>query len=128
MRSTWGLASQRCFPLSHASRTSGASPPARQGHGSTYPKRAIVRRAEDFGLVRRGDDGQGIHRPHVPGQRAHLLLRLDIPDLSEENRRETAQRDEAPQPAEKGAEQEKARPASGITGTGTALRDGNSIL
>lgn len=47
----------------------------------SHPERAVVGGAEHFGLVRGGDDGQGVHRPHVAGQGAHLLLGFNVPHL-----------------------------------------------
>lgn len=46
-----------------------------------HPERAVVGGAEHFGLVRGGDDGQGVDRPHVAGQGPHLLLGFNVPHL-----------------------------------------------
>lgn len=53
---------------------------------STHPKRPVVGRAEDFGLVWRGDDCQGIDGAHVAREGPHLLLGLDVPHLREWHR------------------------------------------
>lgn len=64
--------------------------PPRPGHwpwaplccqASSHPERAVVGRTEDFGLVWRGDDRQGVHGAHVARQGSHLLLGLDVPYL-----------------------------------------------
>lgn len=52
----------------------------------TYPEGPVIRRAEDFGLIRRRDDSEGVNRAHVAGQRADLFLCLYVPDLQEGSR------------------------------------------
>lgn len=51
-----------------------------------HPERAVVGGAEHFGLVRGGDDGQGVDRPHVAGQGPHLLLGFNVPHLQRRKR------------------------------------------
>ena len=50
-------------------------------HTMTHPQRAVVGGAEHLGLVRRGDDRQGVHSPHVTRQGTHLLLSVYVPHL-----------------------------------------------
>lgn len=52
----------------------------------TYPEGPVIRCAEDFGLIRRRDDSEGVNRAHVAGQRADLFLCLYVPDLQEGSR------------------------------------------
>lgn len=47
----------------------------------SYPERAVIGGAEHFGLVRGGDDSQGVDCSHVTSQGPHLLFRLNIPHL-----------------------------------------------
>lgn len=47
-----------------------------------YPERAIIGGTEHFGLIRGGNDGQGIHCAHMSRQRPHLFFGLNVPNLA----------------------------------------------